>query len=265
MKLRRTKPPRDPAGRMSLREHLVELRNRIFICAVAVAVGAVVGWFLYNPVYHLLLHPLASLCNDACNSSITPAGKLLTSDPLEPFLVKIKIAAYVGIALAMPVILFHLWRFVAPGLYTNEKRYTLLFIGSAMALFAGGAATAYYTLPKVLQWLQEQGGGNYVLGYSASKYLRLIGWMMVAFGLGFEFPIILVTLQAVGVLPNRFLRKYWRYAIVLIAVIAGVITPSADPITFLALAIPMSVFYGASILIGLVIERRRRRRAGAAP
>jgi sec-independent protein translocase protein TatC len=246
---------------MSLRDHLVELRNRIFVCAVAIAVGAVVGWFIYNPVYHLLLHPLADLCSDACSNSITPAGKLLTNDPLEPFLIKIKIAAYVGIALAMPVVLWELWRFIAPGLYSNEKKYGLLFVGSAMALFLAGAATAYFTLPKVLTWLQEQGGGNYVLGYSAGKYLRLIGWMMVAFGVGFEFPIVLVTLQAVGVLPNKFLRKYWRYAIVLIAIIAGVITPSADPITFLALAIPMSIFYGASILIGLVIERRRRRRA----
>lgn len=263
MRLRRAKPPRDPAGRMSLREHLVELRNRIFICAVAIAVGAVVGWFIYNPVYHLLLHPLASLCRDSCTNSITPAGKLLTNDPLEPFLIKIKIAAYVGIALAMPVILFHIWRFVAPGLYSNEKRYTVLFIVSATVLFAGGAATAYYTLPKALHWLQEQGGGNYVLGYSASKYLRLIGWMMVAFGIGFEFPIVLVTLQAVGVLPNRLLRKYWRYSVVVIVVIAGIITPSADPITFMALAIPMCVFYAVSILIGLVIERRRRRRAVA--
>src|SRR4029077_13923926 len=131
---------------------------------------------------------------------------------LEGFSVRIKITTYVGITLAMPVILWQIWKFVSPGLYKHERRYALPFVVSALALFAMGAAIAYWTLPKALQWLSTVGGADIVQAYSAEKYFQLIAYMILAFGIGFEFPILLILLQVVGIVSNDTLRKYRRHA-----------------------------------------------------
>src|SRR5262245_46468262 len=132
-------------GRMTLMEHLVELRRRVIICAVAIVGCAVIGWFLYPSISNFLLHPY----RDIADASIS-GGKPLVISPVEGFAVRIKITTYVGIALAMPVILWQIWKFVSPGLYKHERRYALPFVVSALALFAMGAAIAYWTLPKAL-------------------------------------------------------------------------------------------------------------------
>lgn len=250
-----------PNGQMTLLEHLKELRNRVIICTVAVGVGALVGWFLFHPVLEFLARPLDRVCRDKCLTGISGSGQFLVSDPLLPLTFQIRIASYIAIGLAMPVILWQLWRFIAPGLYANERRYALLFVGPAFVLFISGAAVAYVTFPIALQWLQSLGEGSYVYAYSPEKYVTLLAWMMIAFGAAFEFPMVLVSLELMNLLSVRTLRQQWRYAVVIIFVIAAVITPSADPFTFLFLALPMCVFYLASILIGVLIERRRARRA----
>lgn len=247
-------------GRMSLMEHLVELRGRVIKCAIAVAIGTSLGWVLYPWVLDTLTHPLSEIQN---NRSIT-GGRLLLTDPLQGFLLRIKISAYVGIGLAMPVVLWQLWRFIAPGLYANERKYAISFVASATALFASGAAIAFWTLPKALQFLQSVAGNSFAYGYTADKYLTLIVYMMLAFGGGFEFPIVLVFLQLVGVIDSVQLRGFRRFAVVIIFVVAAVITPSADPFSLFALAIPMCIFYELSIVFGRIRERRRRKaQAGA--
>lgn len=246
---------------MSLRDHLVELRNRLLKAFAAVAVGVVAGWFLFHPVINWLIHPLHQLCTgEDCKNSIT-GGKLLFTDPLEGLLLRVRVSAYLGLLVAMPVILWQLWRFVAPGLYKNERRYALLFVGAGSLLFAGGALTAYYSLPKALDWLGSVAGSGFVTGYTASKYLRLILYMMLIFGAAFQFPIILVTAQGLGLVRARTLFRHWRYGIVVIALVAALITPSSDPISMFALAVPLWVFYFGSALIGLFIERHKARRA----
>ncbi len=258
-----TSHPREaPGGQMSLLEHLKELRNRIIICAVAITIAAVAGWFLFHPVLSFLSRPLEEVCKGKCLENLNGNGQFLVNDPLLPLTFQIRIASYLAIAIAMPVILFQLWRFVAPGLYSNERRYALAFIGPTFLLFLGGAAVAYVTFPLALNWLQSLGGGSYVYAYSPEKYVTLLAWMMLAFGAAFEFPVVLVSLMLMNLMHVRTLIKQWRYAVVIIFVIAAVITPSADPFTFLFLALPMCVFYAASILIGLVVERRRRKRLG---
>jgi sec-independent protein translocase protein TatC len=240
-------------------QHLIELRHRIIICCIAVAICAVAGWFLYPPISRFLLHPY----NEIASSSITEGKALIATSPLDGFAIRIKITAYVAIALSMPVILWQIWRFVSPGLYKHEKRYALPFILSAITLFSLGAYMAYWTLPKALQWLADVGGNNITQAYTAEKYYQLIAYMMLAFGICFEFPILLIFLQMAGIVQNSTLRKYWRHSIVGIAVIVAVATPSNDPFSMLALSIPLWIFYGIAVAFGAVRDRRRRRRAAA--
>ena len=239
-------------GRMSLMDHLVELRSRLIRCAIAIAIGSALGWAMYQPIFHILMGPLERLSNDP-----NVSDKLLVLDPLEGFMLRIKMSAYIGIALCMPYLLWQIWRFISPGLYQNERRYASAFVFSATFLFLFGAAVAYYTLEPALSFLQSVGGENLRYEYSPTKYLMLIIYMMLAFGLGFEFPIVLVALQLVGVLTPQQLRSFRRFGIVIIFVVAAIITPSADPISLFALAIPMMAFYEISILIGLLVVRRR--------
>ena len=250
----------DTDGRMPLLEHLAELRNRIIKAVIAVAIGATIGWIIYPWVLDFLTEPLTQISE---NLRLTD-GKLLLTGPMEGFFLRIKISTYLGIALAMPVILYQLWKFIAPGLYQNERRYGLSFVVSAMVLFVLGAAVAYLTLPKALQFLASIGGDSFVAAYTGPEYLTLIVYMMLAFGLGFEFPIVVVFLQLIGVVNSRQLRDFRRFALVIITIIAAVITPSTDPYSMLALAIPMMIFYEVSIVIGRIRERRLRKAAAAA-
>jgi sec-independent protein translocase protein TatC len=243
-------PPED--GRMSLMEHLIELRGRLIKCAIAIALGAAIGWILYFPLFDFLREPLVKLSDDP-----NVSANFLSTKPLELFMLRIQISTYLGVALAMPFLLWQIWAFVSPGLYQNERRYATAFIFSATLLFVLGAAIAYYTLPAALGFLQSMGGDMVDIKYSPAEYLKLIVYMMLAFGAGFQFPILLVMLQLVGVIKPDQLRSFRRFGVVIIFVVAAIITPSADPISLFALALPMVVFYEISIVIGRIVVGRR--------
>jgi sec-independent protein translocase protein TatC len=244
-------------GRMSLMEHLTELRDRIIKIALAVVVGMVLAFLLYDPIYNFLLQPYEDLAN--ARDSVIGDGKPLVLDPLEGFAIRMKLALYAGIAIAMPVILWQIWRFVTPGLYAHEKRYAIPFLVSALTLFVLGAGLAYYTLPRALEFLIDIGGtDNFVTAFAPAKYFTLITYMILAFGIGFEFPILLIFLQMAGIIDHRQLRHFRRYAIVGICVLVAVITPSCDPISMLMLSVPMVLFYEVAIVFGRVMEKRRR-------
>lgn len=248
--------PADDA-RMSLMEHLTELRNRIIKVVLAVVIGMVIAFALYSKIFDFLLGPYEDVANSRPEATLGD-GRLLQIDPLEGFSIRMKLALYGGIGIAMPVILWQIWRFVTPGLYAHEKRYAIPFMVSALTLFVLGAGLAYYTLPRALEFLIDIGGsGNFVTAYAPSKYFTLITYMMLAFGIGFEFPILLIFLQMAGIIGPQQLRSARRYAIVGICVLVAVITPSGDPISMLMLSVPMVVFYEASIVIGRILERRR--------
>ena len=241
-------------GRMPLLEHLYELRDRIVKVAIAVALGAVVGWFLYPQIFDLLLDPYC----DLQGASVEDCS-LLQTEPLEGFSVRLKIAGYSGIALAMPVILWQVWRFITPGLYPHEKKYAVPFVISALLLFFLGAGLAYYTLPKALEFLTSIGGEGLEERFRPAPYFQLITYMMLSFGVGFEFPIVLVFLQLAGVITAQTLRSVRRYALVGIVVLVAVITPSGDPYSLGILSVPMYLFYEASIVIGTLLTRKKRR------
>ena len=153
--------------------------------------------------------------------------------------------------------LWQLGKFIPPGLYPKQRRHPVPFVTPAITLFIMGAGLAYWTLPRALSFLIDIGGEDIEAFYTPDKYIQLIVYMMLAFGLGFEFPIILVFLQLVGVLSYKRLIAWRRYALIGIVVLVAVITPSGDPISLAALSVPMYLFYELSILIGWLITRRR--------
>jgi sec-independent protein translocase protein TatC len=251
-------PVEGDEGRMTLVDHLTELRSRLIKSVLAVVAGGVICFVMYPQIFDVLIAPYERIATEE-NSLTGEAGQLITTDPLEGFSVRLKVAAYGGIALAMPVILFQIWRFVTPGLYAHERRYALPFVLSSMALFVTGAALAYYTLPRALEFLITIGGPDLITAFTPSRYFSLILYMMLAFGIGFEFPILLIFLQMAGILEPQTLANVRRYAIVGIFVLVAVITPSGDPYSLMMLAVPMVLFYELSILAGKLIQRRRAR------
>ena len=252
---------RGPQDRMTLRDHLAELRVRIVRSMLAVTLGVVIMLAFYDPVLRFLLKPYHSLC--LRRPSLGCDGKVYGLGPLDGFSTRISVSLYGGLIIAFPVVLWQIWRFIVPGLHAKEKKYAIPFIISTIALFALGGYIAYWTLDKALEFLISWSGAGVGQVFQVSKYISLVGLMVFAFGIGFEFPVLLVFLQLVGVLTPQALAKGWRYAIMAIFVIAAVITPSGDPISMLALAVPMSVFYLCSIVIGLVIQRRKQARGDA--
>jgi sec-independent protein translocase protein TatC len=181
--------------------------------------------------------------------------RLYVTDPLGGLSLRIKISTYGGLFLASPVVLWELWRFITPGLRRNEKRYAIPFIVASILLFSVGAVLAYVSFPHALRFLENVGGTTLQQIYDPNKYLSLIVALMTVFGLTFEFPVILVSLQLARVLRPERLGSWRRWAIVLIVVFAAFITPSGDPFSMLALAAPLYVFYEVSIVIGKVVRR----------
>ena len=238
---------------MTIWEHLAELRSRLIKVAMAVGIGTIFGWFVYPYLLDFLLVPFREIQG--------PDAQVIATEPLQAFTLRLQMSVYLGIAIAMPVILWQLWRFITPALYPHEKKYAIPFTVSAMLLFLGGAWVAYLILVPTLQFLISVGGDNVEPLYTATSYITLIVWMMLAFGIGFEFPVVVVALQLIGVITPRQLLSWWRVAMVVIAVVAAVITPSADPISMLALAIPMALLYFLSIGVGAVVLTMRRRKA----
>ncbi len=243
------------AAQMTLMDHLRELRNRIVKCVIALVVGAIVGWFLYERVFRFMTDPY---CQGVKGTD--KECQLYFTDLLAGFLLHLKVSTYVGLLIALPVILWQLWRFITPGLYRNERRYAFAFVSASLTLFTLGAALAYITLPPMISWLVDNSGPTELVSQitTADRYFWLAAMLMVGFGIGFEFPIVLVALQIVGILDNKVLRSYRRHAMVGIVALVAVITPGGDPVSLIALSIPMYLFYEAAILIGWLIARRKR-------
>jgi sec-independent protein translocase protein TatC len=258
-----------PDDAMTLTEHLAELRVRIIRSALAIVVGAILILAFYDPVLRFLMRPYENLCKrrgpEFCGLSSAEDGsvRLFTLDPVEGLSTRLKIATYGGIILALPVIMWQVWRFIVPALHAKEKRYAIPFVVSSVLLFLLGGVLAYATLERALEFLISWSGDDVDQAFQVSKYVRLVGLMVGAFGIGFLFPVLLVFLQLVGVLTPGTLVGAWRFAIVGIFVLAAVITPSGDPISLLALSLPMVMLYFLSILVGWLVVRRRRKAEAA--
>tara|TARA_B100001778_G_scaffold160120_3_gene131578 strand:+ start:10473 stop:11231 length:759 start_codon:yes stop_codon:yes gene_type:complete len=238
----------NPEGRMKVLEHLGELRTRIIRTLIAIAFAGVAGWILYPLILDFILQPYCDTLDRDCT--------LRVDEPLEGLNTRFMVAAYSGIILAFPIILWQFWKFISPGLHRNEKRHGIIMVAFGASLFAFGCYLAFATLPRALDFLVTIGGTDLVTEFRAKAYITFIIKMMLAFGIGFQLPVVLITLQRINLLQHDTLRRQWRYAVVLIVIVVAVITPSGDPISLLALSIPMYALYEFSILYGWLRKRK---------
>jgi sec-independent protein translocase protein TatC len=237
---------------MSLSDHLTELRRRVVVSGIALVFGTTVMFILYGHVLGFLLQPY---CTSVGHHG---ACVLYVTGPLDGLAIRVKVAAYGGLLLASPVLLWQFWRFVAPGLHAGERRYAAAFVAASVTLFAGGAAVAYAVFPHTLAFLDAVGGPDLRQLYSPSSYIGLLVLMMAAFGATFELPVLLVALELAGVVSPAQLASWRRWSIVGLVTFAAVITPSSDPFSMLALAVPLIVLYEVAIVIGRLARRARR-------
>jgi len=253
-KLRR-KGPKDPTGTMTIVEHLEELRYRLVLAIGSIGVGSIAGWFLYEPVIRLLKDPYCTYVAAHPSSTVNGKCQFYYLGAIDGVLIKLKVVVFLGLALALPFVLYQLWAFVVPGLRDRERRLAIPFVLSSTVLFALGGLVAFLTLPKALSFLLGFAGPGIAPLLTADKYLSFVILVTLAFGLSFEFPLVLIFLSIVGILSSRKMRGWRRPAILFIAIFAAVITPSSDPYSMLAMMIPMYVFYEAAIIVTRVMGK----------
>ena len=245
--------PISPEDRLSLLEHLSELRKRITLAAIALALGVVVAAVFNDFVFDALLWPLRQV-----DGLPADAYQITTFSPAEPFMVSLKVWIVAGLLVASPILIWQLWAFVAPAFTTTEKRYFYPVVAATTLLFLGGVALAYFlVLPRGLSFLLGFGEGSFNVQNRASDYLTFAALFVLAFGVVFEMPVILVLLARVGVIDSRFLRKNRRYAVLISAVVAAFITPSQDAFSMLAMFVPLVVLYEVSIVLARMVQPKR--------
>ena len=242
---------------MTLMEHLTELRSRIIRSIIAVTIGAIGVFIFSEPIFDFLSNPY-------CDIRPVDDCKFIATGALDPFSVKMTMAGYGGLILGLPIILYQMGKFILPGLYPKEKRILLPFVGISVVLLFAGMAVAYLFMPRALEVLIGIGGDRFEPFFEATGYLGFLVKMLLAFGLAFELPVILVFLQMIGVLKTETLRKNRRIAAVAVVILGAIITPTGDPITLMVVSVPMYMFFEVSLIIGgQITKRRERANAGA--
>ncbi len=236
----------DDDRRMTIVQHLEELRRVLIISGAAWLVATVVAFVFHTQLFDFLVHPLISVLGKTNNHLVqTP----IFTTPTEGLTIPIKISAIAGILGAMPVILWQTWTFVAPGLRPVERKFVGPFIASAVLLFAAGAAFAYFVMPIGLNFLATFLGSSAVYLPDINAYLSFLLLLVIAFGVTFELPVVIVLLGVLGIVSSRLLRRRRKGIWVAIIAAALLVTPGADPYTPTALFIPLIVFFEASVLI----------------
>ena len=244
---------------MTLGEHLSELRYRVVVSLVSVVITSVVAYIFHVHILDFVKHPYCQLPTKY--RAIQGRCTLVAFGVLDPFTLTLKLSLYAGVIAASSIWLFQLWRFVILGLYAHERRYASVFVGASVALFGAGAAFAYLTLPKGLHFLLGFANGGISSLLTFASYLSFVAAMVLVFAVSFELPLLVVMLNFVGVVSAQKLRSWARGIIFGIFVFAAVATPSQDPFTMSALAIPMCVLYGVAVLIASIHDRRVSRRS----
>jgi sec-independent protein translocase protein TatC len=228
----RAKRRENPEGRMTLFDHLRELRNRVVKIAVAVLVGAGLSWAFYQRIWDFIQRPYCQAVG-GCKVNV-PGHSLILSGVMDGFYLHIKVSVFAGIILTSPIWLYQLWAFVAPGLYSREKRWTYAFLGTAVPLFGLGCFFAFLAMSRGLKFFISMSSGLTNL-FSADTYIGYWIAMIVGFGLCFEVPLFLVVLNLARVVTHERFKKWRRLIIFLVFVFAGIASPSPDPLTMLLL------------------------------
>jgi sec-independent protein translocase protein TatC len=252
-------PPVPPDGTMTLFEHLRELRYRLIVSALAIILGMLVAWFFRYDLMDILQRPYFQAI-DALKAKNPDATTLLVNINLtSPLTLALKVSALAGLLITAPFWLYQLWAFIVPGLLAKEKKWTLIFIGAATPMFAGGVLVGYIVLPKAITVLLSftQSGVSNLQDINA--YLSFLLRLMVVFGIAFLIPLVVLMLNIVGVIKAKQLSKYRSLVIFGTFVFGAVATPSTDPFSMLALALPMTVLFLAAEVIAHILDRRKER------
>lgn len=245
----------DTDGRMPLREHLRELRRRVVLVALGLVVGSVLGWLVYEPVFHALQQPVLDVAAERGGDVALNFQGVVT-----PFDVQLKVALFLGVLVSSPWWTYQLWAFVTPGLTRSERRYAIGFIAAGVPLFLAGAALAWWALPNAVRLLVDltpAGSTNWV---DAQLYLGFVMRVVLAFGAGFLLPAIMVALNLAGVVRARTWLNGWRWAVVVAFTFAAIATPTPDAVSMIVVAVPICVLFFAAIGICHLHDRRLDRR-----
>ncbi len=261
VQFRRTRTVED--SRMSLTEHLRELRDRLAKALIALTIATVVCFVFEPRIFDILKEPYCAL--PAKSRAGGGECQLFFFGILDAFMIRLKISMIAGAVVSAPIWLFQLWSFITPGLHRNERRWSLAFVGASLGLFTFGGYLAYLTLSKGLQLLLGFGGDGLVSLLDVNKYLSYVIAMLLVFGLSFELPLLVGMLNLAGMVSTDKLRSWRRPEIFLVFVFAAVVTPSQDPFTMIALGLPMCLLYEVVLIIGWLNDRRKARRDDASP
>ncbi len=238
---------------MTLVQHLRELRFRLVVSALSIAVGVGVAYALWQPIYDFLRQPYCGTSIGRHNCNLYALGIF------DQFHVRLRVAILGGVLLSAPVWLYHLARFITPALYRRERRYATGFFLAALVLFAAGATMAYLTVSRGLDIFLGIGGGHVVAILSVQSYLSFITVLLFVFGIAFEFPLVVLFLNLTGVLSGDRMRASRRGVVFGLFIVSAILTPTTDPFTFLAMAIPLAVLYEGCILVARGRERAGKR------
>ncbi|MBU0518941.1 twin-arginine translocase subunit TatC [bacterium] len=233
---------------MTFWEHLEELRGRLFKAIIAVVAGMLIAYFFVPYIQEILIAQFFP------GGSSTPLAFLA---PTEGFVVKLKLSLVLGLIAASPIVFYHFWRFVAPGLYPKEKGFVMPVVLTSTVSFLTGAVFSIFILPHATNFFLSFAVGGIENTWSFGKYIDLVVRMMLAFGLVFELPLIIYFLVRLGIVSPAFLRKHRRYAIIILLVLSAVISPP-DIFTMVVLAIPLTLLYELSIIIAVVAHKKHQ-------
>jgi sec-independent protein translocase protein TatC len=236
-------------GRMSFLDHLEELRTRLIISLGEIAISLIVCWIFAERIFDFLVIPWGD-------------GKLKYLTPMEPFNVYLQVALLAAVFLASPLVLWQVWLFISPGLYAHEKKWALPFISCSTSLFMLGGAFAYkIALPLTLHFLQIY-GRKFDAGVTLTAYLDFAVTIILGCAVLFEIPILIFFLSVLGLVSAGFLLKNFRYAILVICIVAAVITPTPDISTMMVFTVPMLLLYIVGIIVAWIFGKRRGDKAG---
>ncbi len=249
-------PTRD--RRMSLVEHLVELRKRLFVSAIAIAITMVIGWFLSDIVWDALRQPILAIAQGQQREA-----ELNYADITGAFDLKLQISLLIGVILAAPVWMYQVWAFFAPGLKTTERRFAILFLIAAVPLFFAGCVAGWWVFPNIVQLMTSFAPPEDAARINARQYFEFALRLILVVGVAFILPVLLVLLNAAGVVSAKAIASSWRAAILIITVFTAMATPAADVFSMIMLAIPLVGLYWLAVLIAWLHDRRvERRQAG---
>jgi len=245
---------------MPLLDHLRELRKRVIRSALFIFLFSAIGWIQYNAIITTLSAPVCDL-KAAQESGSASCGALYISGVLGPLNLQLKVSFLTGVILSAPFWLYQVWAFIAPALHRKEKRNSIFFIIAATPFFSIGAVLAYYVLPlaiKVLFGFTPESLNNLI---KFDDYLDFVLRLILIFGLAFELPVFLVSLNLIGVLSGKSILKPWRFAIFAITFFVAAFSPTADPLSMAALALPLIAFYFGAGGLALLVDKRRDRKS----